>query len=375
MKIKHLDKVSPQLPETLGQKTSALSTSMVLASDYVIPVTLTLDKDTGVVAANTLRVTVGTDDTVMTGIASTLISTDSFASSISTSSQSSLTELVTLNVTAGLSKDELVDQTVYLADIDGGTVQNGILLTSIESSSTASSATLSSIQTTAISIDGKTPGLGQAAKADSVPVTLASDQGNVGTTVSNLPTTVATAAGATTASTLRAVIATDQTAIPVSQSGTWAITGVSGTVSLPTGAATETTLSGMSAKLPATLGPKTGANSISVVFASDQASLQPTHAKVALLRNDHSSVAVSTSAYTQLTASTTAAIKRLHIFDSSGSALYLAVGAAASEVDYIFIPPGGIEWIEIDIPSASRLSIKAVDTATSSGQLLITALS
>lgn len=42
-----------------------------------------------------------------------------------------------------------------------------------------------------------------------------------------------------------------------------------GTLPLPTGAATETTLAAASAKLPATLGQKTGANSLSVVWASD----------------------------------------------------------------------------------------------------------
>jgi hypothetical protein len=42
---------------------------------------------------------------------------------------------------------------------------------------------------------------------------------------------------------------------------------------LPSGAATESTLSGMSGKLPATLGQKTSANSLSVVVASDQSPL------------------------------------------------------------------------------------------------------
>ena len=44
------------------------------------------------------------------------------------------------------------------------------------------------------------------------------------------------------ASSTPVVLASDQSAIPVSQSGTWNITNVSGVVSLPTGAATETTL-------------------------------------------------------------------------------------------------------------------------------------
>lgn len=46
-------------------------------------------------------------------------------------------------------------------------------------------------------------------------------------------------AGTTTSQVLRVVLPTDQSAIPASQSGTWNITNVSGTVSLPTGAATS----------------------------------------------------------------------------------------------------------------------------------------
>lgn len=68
---------------------------------------------------------------------------------------------------------------------------------------------------------------------------------------------------ATSANSVPVVIASDQSAIPISgtvsigsgpfavtQSGTWNINNISGTVSLPTGAATESTLSTFSAKLP-----------------------------------------------------------------------------------------------------------------------------
>jgi hypothetical protein len=65
------------------------------------------------------------------------------------------------------------------------------------------------------------------------------------------------------------VIASDQSAIPASQSGTWNINNIAGTISLPTGAATEVTLLAMSAKLPATLGVQTAANSFSITPASD----------------------------------------------------------------------------------------------------------
>lgn len=80
---------------------------------------------------------------------------------------------------------------------------------------------------------------------------------------------------------------------------------------------------------------------------------------------------VSTSAYTQLVASTTSASKTIHIFDSSGRALYLATGAAASEVDQIFIEPGGTGPVGLSIPAGTRLSIKAVDAAATKGQLLV----
>lgn len=56
---------------------------------------------------------------------------------------------------------------------------------------------------------------------------------------------------------LAVTVASDQSAIPASQSGTWNITNVSGTVSLPTGASTETTL----AKLTQTQGSSTSGQS------------------------------------------------------------------------------------------------------------------
>lgn len=62
--------------------------------------------------------------------------------------------------------------------------------------------------------------------------------------------------GVRDAGTQRVTIATNDV-VPSSQSGTWNITNVSGTVSLPTGASTETTL----AKLPVAQGTSLGANS------------------------------------------------------------------------------------------------------------------
>lgn len=95
-----------------------------------------------------------------------------------------------------------------------------------------------------------------------------------------------------------------------------------------------------------------------------------------LIRNDYSSTNVTNAAYVTLVASTVAAINTLIVFDSSGAALKIAVGAIGFEVDKFYVFPGGVTTaIELNIPIGSRLSIESVDTATVSiGQLLITAL-
>lgn len=61
------------------------------------------------------------------------------------------------------------------------------------------------------------------------------------------------------------------TSFGATQSGTWNVTNITGTVSLPTGAAADTTVSTMSGKLPASLGAKTGATSLSIVPNTDTA--------------------------------------------------------------------------------------------------------
>lgn len=94
-----------------------------------------------------------------------------------------------------------------------------------------------------------------------------------------------------------------------------------------------------------------------------------------LIRNNYSTTNVTTAAYVQLVASTANNINRLWIFDSSGQDLVLAVGAAAAEVDQIQISPGGWDSsVDLFIPSGSRISIKAVSASATSGTLLITGI-
>lgn len=116
-----------------------------------------------------------------------------------------------------------------------------------------------------------------------------------------------------------------------------------------------------------------------VVLPTDQPTvpvLGQGRSKVELIRNVHSSVNVTTGAYVQLVASTSAIINKLWCFDSSGSALFIATGAAAAEVDRFYIPPGGLTYpMELNIPAGTRISVKAVDTDATTGQLLISAMS
>lgn len=101
-----------------------------------------------------------------------------------------------------------------------------------------------------------------------------------------------------------------------------------------------------------------------------------TRATVELVRNNYASVNVTTAAYVELIASTSGAIGQLHIFDSSGETLVLAVGAAASEVDQVYVPPGGYSApIDLGIPAGSRVSIKAVSANATLGEIAISALS
>jgi len=279
-------------------------------------------------------------------------------------------------------------------------------------------------RTSLSSIDGKLQALGQNTMANSMPMAIASDQSAIPTTVASLPLPTGAATEATlssldgkdfsTETTLAAMsnkipatlgqktmaasmavaIASDQSDLSITASS----------LPLPTGAATEATLSSidgkdfatqttlasiaaedfsteatlsaMSAKLPASLGAQTSANSLSVVQASD-ANYDVTTQKfypVELIRNDYSSTNVTTGAYVQLVASLVNNINEMHIFDSSGQTLVIATGAAASEVDQFYVFPGGNGKVEVDpavFASSTRVSIKAISADATAGEISI----
>lgn len=164
-------------------------------------------------------------------------------------------------------------------------------------------------------------------------------------------------AGTTSAQTVRTVIASDQVPTSLAQAWNQKITdGTNGPVAVK---GTSTAAVASDPALVVTISP----NSVVAPQAGRN--------KVQQLFNDYTVTSVSTSAYTQLTASSTAAANKIEIFDSSGEALILAVGGAGSEVDQLYIFPGGNGAVDLYIPASSRISVKAKTATASSGFLAI----
>ena len=89
-------------------------------------------------------------------------------------------------------------------------------------------------------------------------------------------------------------------------------------------------------------------------------------------RLDYSVTNVTTGAWVQLTASVgAAAVFGITLFDGGGYAMELGIGAAAAETRALLIPPGGFNGvIPLRIAAGTRLSIRAVGTATvSAGEI------
>lgn len=93
------------------------------------------------------------------------------------------------------------------------------------------------------------------------------------------------------------------------------------------------------------------------------------------VRNDYSSTNVTTGAWVQLIASTAAVINRLYIDDTCGQVLELGTGAALSEARKLIIPRGGLAaGVELAIPAATRVSIRAITATCSTGDFVLTGL-
>src|SRR6185503_4382853 len=110
--------------------------------------------------------------------------------------------------------------------------------------------------------------------------------------------------------------------------------------------------------------------SISPNSASIPTAVKGTSIANAPIQNIYSTTSITTSAYTQLVASTSNAIGTIHIFDSSGQAMILAIGGSGSEVIQLYVPPGGDNYT-LNIPAGTRIAYKALSANATSGYLLM----
>jgi hypothetical protein len=129
-----------------------------------------------------------------------------------------------------------------------------------------------------------------------------------------LGSTAPTVGSKTSANSIPVVIASDQGAVPASQSGTWNVTNISGTVSLPTGASTaanQTTLGNQTTKI------NDGTNTAAVKAASTAAAA--TDPALVVVVSPNNTVAVTQAANTVNAAnSTTATLLANAVFTGTG---------------------------------------------------------
>lgn len=276
-----------QFPASIGQTVSAASLSVVIASDYILPVSFSNDENYGVVGNSTLR----------------------------TASQ--------------------IGNATGAADFNSGA---------------AGAQTLRTVLSTRHE-NVATP---LAAQLSNGGAAIAYDFGASGATVVRVAALLGNAAGvvdyntgAAGAQTQRAVLATRHEAVATPLA-----------VTMSSGAAAVDYAAGA-----------VSANTPRIVQAGRPLTT------TTVLTNDYTGVNVTTAAYVQLVASTANAINLLHIFDSSGSFIIIATGAAASEVDRLYIPPGGSGVpFQLNIPAGTRISLKALDVSATTGRFLLTAL-
>jgi hypothetical protein len=181
-------------------------------------------------------------------------------------------------------------------------------------------------------------------------------------TVSNFPATqpVSGTVAATQSGTWNVGLNTGSNAIGSITNTSFGISGSLPAGSNAIGSITNTSF-GISGSLPA------GTNSIGFIKKQGLAiANSPVY-------NSYSSTNVTTSAYTQLIASTTSATNMVQVFDSSGQAMILATGAAGSEVIQAYIPPGGADF-NLAIAAGTRVAIKALTANATSGYLLVNLL-
>ena len=188
----------------------------------------------------------------------------------------------------------------------------------------------------------------------------------------------------TMANSLPVAIASDQTAIPVTQSGTWNINNITGTVTLPTGAATESTLAAKAteATLQSIDGKITACNTNSVTIGAPLPSGTNNIGDVDVLTlpdiaiKTYSSSAVtsvvSAAVSTSILASNVNRRMAILVNDTDKNA-YVKLGATASTTSFSYkLTPG--QTLELPIPIYTG-AIDAIWDSSPTGSMRVTEIS
>lgn len=266
------------------------------------------------------------------------------------------------------------DNEVYVLEVDPVT---GLIPTSATFSGTVT-ATNPSVGTNGAAAPASSTQVGFTSGGNLVAVSAGNPLPITGSITASNPSVSATGAAVPAQATMAGGSdGTNLRALKVSSTGVLSVDGSAVTqpvsaasLPLPAGAATAAnqataiaSLSSIDTKLTA---PLTVSGTVAVT--------PTTHAYVDSARNDYGSTAVTTGAWVQLIASTAGAIAHLQVFDSSGQTLELGTGAAAAETRILIIPPGGISGsYDINIPAATRISVRAISDTAAAGELDITA--
>ena len=163
--------------------------------------------------------------------------------------------------------------------------------------------------------------------------------------------------------------------LAVTQSGTWNINNITGTVSLPTGAATEATLATRLADSTFTgrintLGQKTMANSTPVVIASDQSAIPVTAnpAVTSTVANDGQCPSGAAN-FTVASSNTSRTWLAIWANPANTDDVYVKMGATATTSDARIAPGQAINWVsgriyqgQIDaIPNSGTQSVCLIE--------------
>jgi hypothetical protein len=292
--------------ELKGQKTAAASVPVVVASDQAaVPVSassLPLPTGAATSAKQPAIGTAGTPSADVISVQGVSGGTPQPVSAASLPLPSGAATESTLSAMSGklpatLGQKAMAASMAVVVASDQGAVPISAAALPLPSGA-ATSALQTTGNTSVGNIDTKTPALGQAAMAASTPVVIANNQ------------TAVPVSGPLTDTQLRA------TAVPVSAAS----------LPLPTGAATEATLSAINTKLPATVGQKTMAASLPMTLASDQTPL--------------ANPAATTGTITALNGTVSAAVQGYN------SCMLVLTGTWSASLVFEISADGGTSWFQ-----------------------------